>query len=317
MSSDDIRDLRRRHRHAVARSLHAGYDVVYVYAAHGLTTLQHFLSRRYNDRDGRVRRQPREPRPPPARGARGDARGVRGPRRRRLPDRGRRAARRRTASAAPRSRSCSASSASMPDLWDFMVGFWQDDSITVPLRPRGLDGGALPRAEAADLEAGRRRRLAHLARHDGPARQRRRARPDRRGAAVDRRSVPAEEDRGGPARGHPRMHRLQRLRHRRLDGDADPLHPEPVDGRGVAPRLASRSASGRSGLRRRRCSSSAAGRRGSRRRRCSASAATRSCSPRRRASSAGGLRPRRGCPGSRPGSGSSTTAASSSRSSRT
>jgi dimethylamine/trimethylamine dehydrogenase len=50
MSKDDIADLRRWHRAAVDRSLRAGYDLVYVYAAHGLTTLQHFLSRRYNDR---------------------------------------------------------------------------------------------------------------------------------------------------------------------------------------------------------------------------------------------------------------------------
>jgi dimethylamine/trimethylamine dehydrogenase len=51
MSVADIADLRRRHRQAVARSLHAGYDLVYVYAAHGLTTIQHFLSRRYNNRN--------------------------------------------------------------------------------------------------------------------------------------------------------------------------------------------------------------------------------------------------------------------------
>ncbi|HUZ83881.1 MAG TPA: hypothetical protein VMU66_04250, partial [Gaiellales bacterium] len=50
MSGRDIRDLRRWHRQAVARSLEAGYDLVYVYAGHGLTTLQHFLSRRTNDR---------------------------------------------------------------------------------------------------------------------------------------------------------------------------------------------------------------------------------------------------------------------------
>ena len=50
MSKRDIADLRRWHRAAVERSLRAGYDLVYVYAAHGLTTLQHFLSRRYNDR---------------------------------------------------------------------------------------------------------------------------------------------------------------------------------------------------------------------------------------------------------------------------
>ncbi|HEY0416695.1 MAG TPA: FAD-dependent oxidoreductase [Gaiellaceae bacterium] len=51
MTRDDVAALRRRHRAAVRRSLAAGYDVVYVYAAHGLTTLQHFLSRRTNLRD--------------------------------------------------------------------------------------------------------------------------------------------------------------------------------------------------------------------------------------------------------------------------
>jgi dimethylamine/trimethylamine dehydrogenase len=51
MSREDVDDLRRRHRQAVQRSLRAGYDLVYVYAAHGLSTLQHFLSRRYNLRD--------------------------------------------------------------------------------------------------------------------------------------------------------------------------------------------------------------------------------------------------------------------------
>jgi dimethylamine/trimethylamine dehydrogenase len=50
MSLDDIAALRRRHRQAVLRALAAGYDLVYVYAAHGLTTLQDFLSPRTNDR---------------------------------------------------------------------------------------------------------------------------------------------------------------------------------------------------------------------------------------------------------------------------
>ena len=50
MDARDIADLRRWHRQAVARSLRAGYDLVYVYAAHSLATIQHFLSRRYNDR---------------------------------------------------------------------------------------------------------------------------------------------------------------------------------------------------------------------------------------------------------------------------
>ena len=50
MTPADIADLRRWHGQAVNRSLEAGYDIVYVYAGHNLSTLQHFLSRRYNDR---------------------------------------------------------------------------------------------------------------------------------------------------------------------------------------------------------------------------------------------------------------------------
>jgi dimethylamine/trimethylamine dehydrogenase len=51
MTLADIADLRRRHRAAVRRALSAGYDLVYVYAAHNLSTLQHFLSPRVNHRD--------------------------------------------------------------------------------------------------------------------------------------------------------------------------------------------------------------------------------------------------------------------------
>ena len=50
MDRQDIADLRRWHREATVRSLEAGYDIVYVYAGHNLSTLQHFLSPRYNDR---------------------------------------------------------------------------------------------------------------------------------------------------------------------------------------------------------------------------------------------------------------------------
>jgi dimethylamine/trimethylamine dehydrogenase len=50
MDLDDIADLRRWHRAAVKRSLQAGYDLVYVYAGHALGGIHHFLSRRYNDR---------------------------------------------------------------------------------------------------------------------------------------------------------------------------------------------------------------------------------------------------------------------------
>ena len=50
MDRQDIADLRRWYREATVRSLEAGYDIVYVYAGHNLSTLQHFLSPRYNDR---------------------------------------------------------------------------------------------------------------------------------------------------------------------------------------------------------------------------------------------------------------------------
>jgi dimethylamine/trimethylamine dehydrogenase len=50
MGLRDIADFRRWHRQAVQRAMRAGYDLVYVYAGHGLTTLQHFLSRRFNTR---------------------------------------------------------------------------------------------------------------------------------------------------------------------------------------------------------------------------------------------------------------------------
>jgi dimethylamine/trimethylamine dehydrogenase len=50
MTARDIADLRRWHRQGVARAIRAGYDLVYVYAGHGLATLQTFLSRRFNTR---------------------------------------------------------------------------------------------------------------------------------------------------------------------------------------------------------------------------------------------------------------------------
>ena len=50
MSVRDIADLRRWHRQGVARAIRAGYDLVYVYAGHALATLQTFLSRRFNTR---------------------------------------------------------------------------------------------------------------------------------------------------------------------------------------------------------------------------------------------------------------------------
>ena len=50
MTKADIADMRHWHREAVRRSLQAEYDIVYVYAGHAIGGLHHFLSRRYNNR---------------------------------------------------------------------------------------------------------------------------------------------------------------------------------------------------------------------------------------------------------------------------
>src|SRR5688572_6943899 len=50
MDREDIRNLRRWHRTAAVRAKQAGFDLVYVYGAHGFGTAQHFLSRRINQR---------------------------------------------------------------------------------------------------------------------------------------------------------------------------------------------------------------------------------------------------------------------------
>ncbi|HEY5701792.1 MAG TPA: FAD-dependent oxidoreductase, partial [Gammaproteobacteria bacterium] len=50
MNKSDIRNLRRWHRSAALRAKAAGFDLIYVYAAHALSALHYFLSRRHNDR---------------------------------------------------------------------------------------------------------------------------------------------------------------------------------------------------------------------------------------------------------------------------
>jgi dimethylamine/trimethylamine dehydrogenase len=129
MDLDDIADLRRWHRAAVRRSLQAGYDLVYVYAGHAFGGIHHFLSRRYNDRtdayggsaENRMRllREILEDTREEAEGraavacritvdellgddgiTRGDIEDVVG------------------------------TLGELPDLWDFVLGSWEDDSVT-------------------------------------------------------------------------------------------------------------------------------------------------------------------------------------------
>ncbi len=44
MDLSDIRNLRKWHRDAALRAKKAGFDIVYVYAGHQLSTISHFLS---------------------------------------------------------------------------------------------------------------------------------------------------------------------------------------------------------------------------------------------------------------------------------
>jgi dimethylamine/trimethylamine dehydrogenase len=50
MSKSDIRAFRTWHRQAALRARRAGFDIVYVYAAHSLSLPMHFLQRRHNHR---------------------------------------------------------------------------------------------------------------------------------------------------------------------------------------------------------------------------------------------------------------------------
>lgn len=50
MTREDIANYRRWHRRAAVRARDIGFDIVYVYAAHGLSLLAHFLSRKFNNR---------------------------------------------------------------------------------------------------------------------------------------------------------------------------------------------------------------------------------------------------------------------------
>lgn len=51
MTRRDITEYRRWHRQAALRAKRAGFDIIYVYAAHDLSLAMHFLQRRRNQRD--------------------------------------------------------------------------------------------------------------------------------------------------------------------------------------------------------------------------------------------------------------------------
>ncbi len=136
MTKADIANMRRWHRAAVRRSLQAEYDIVYVYAGHALGGLHHFLSPRYNNRTdeyggsltNRVRllREVLEDSREEADGKAaiacritideliGDA----GITRAEIED-------------------VIGMIGEHPDLWDFVLGSWEDDSVTSRFGPEG------------------------------------------------------------------------------------------------------------------------------------------------------------------------------------
>ena len=50
MDKEDIRNVRKWHRRAALRAKHAGFDIIYCYAGHGMTAAVQFILKRYNDR---------------------------------------------------------------------------------------------------------------------------------------------------------------------------------------------------------------------------------------------------------------------------
>ena len=134
MTLDDIADLRRWHRTAVRRSIEAGFDVIYVYAGHALGGIHHFLSPRYNQRTdeyggpienrARLLREMLEDAVEEAAGRAAigcrisvdELRGEGGLQRADIVE-------------------VVTMLGEIPDLWDFVLGSWEDDSVTSRFGP--------------------------------------------------------------------------------------------------------------------------------------------------------------------------------------
>jgi hypothetical protein len=239
MSGEDITDLRRWHRAAVERAIRVGYDIVYVYAGHGLTTIQHFLSPRHNLRTdeyggpienrARLLRELLEDTIDAAAGRAAVA--YRIAVHEMVGDLG---------NTTEDIRAVLGLVGELPDLWDFMVGEWEDDSVTSRFGPEGNQ-----EEYVRGLKALTSRPVVGVGRFTSPETMLRIVnqvcrRFHRSSTAVDRRPVPAEQDRRGPFREDPGVHRMQHLRLRRLHDEPDPVHAEPRDGTKVASRVAPR-----------------------------------------------------------------------------
>lgn len=136
MDKADIRELRRWHRTAALNARDAGFDIIYVYAGHGMTIAQHFLLPHMNDRsdeyggslENRVRltRELLED----TREAVGDTCAVAfrfGVDEMAGPD---------GMQAAEEGRAVVEMLADLPDLWDVNLSDWTNDSMTTRFQPQ-------------------------------------------------------------------------------------------------------------------------------------------------------------------------------------
>ena len=198
MDKEDIRNLRQWHRDAALRSKKAGFDIVYVYATHDLSIAQQFLQRRKNDRTdeygGSLENRARLLREliEDTKDAVGDtcAVAVRFCADELIGEAG--------LTRDGEARDVIDMLAELPDLWDVNISNWPNDSQTSRFAKEGFQEEYTSFVKQLTIEARGRGRPLHLARHDGVADPARDPRLHRRGAAVDRRPVPAEEDRGRP-----------------------------------------------------------------------------------------------------------------------
>jgi dimethylamine/trimethylamine dehydrogenase len=134
MSKSDIADLRRWHRNAVKRSLQTGYDIVYVYAGHALGGIHHFLSPRYNQRSDEYGGSPEN--------RMRLLREILEETREEVAGRGAVACRLTidellgpAGISRPEIEDLLGSIGEHPDLWDFVMGSWEDDSNTSRFGP--------------------------------------------------------------------------------------------------------------------------------------------------------------------------------------
>ena len=234
LDKSDIADIRQWQAAAARRAVEAGFDIVYVYATHGYL-LSEFLNADTNDRTDeyggslenrfRIVRELIEV----TRDAVAGKAAV--------------AVRYAADMADPESFDAFGAMADLPDLWDLTV-----HDYDVEMGVSRFTREAALQEHVRQARAMTTKPVVAVGRFTSPDTMARVIRegdsgPDRRGPAIDRRPLPAEEDRGGTDRGHPRVHRLQHLLCPQQSRRADSLHPESDHGRGAPPRLAPRARS--------------------------------------------------------------------------